>query len=195
MNKHAIIFGFLATLIVAGVWFLVFHDQAVAPSQHDIARPGSSRSVERNQSAIVSETFAGTGSFEDLVGLGRDLTCDFSSVSATTNATTAGTVQVSGPLIRSDFQAQHDGEIYEAHLIQNDRYAYSWIGSEAGIVALRTPLGDTRAGDRSVLADSDVDYHCKAWDADVSVFVPPDNLTFIESEAFIPSFDAISAVR
>ena len=182
MNKHAIIVGFLATFIVASVWFLVFHDEAVAPSHIDVARPGSSGSVERNQSAVVSETFAGTGSFEDLVGLGKDLTCNFSSVSDATNAAIAGTVQVSGSYLRSDFEMQQGGETYDAHLIHNGQYTYSWTKSDAGVVAVRTPMNAEASPARPVVMDGDVDYQCQAWEVDSSVFVPPQELVFTDSE-------------
>ncbi len=184
MNKRAVSVGILAAVIAAVLWFLLVYDTAVAPSVHDIARPGSSGSVKQNKAAVVSETFAGTGSFTDLVGLGKDLQCDFSYVSDTTNAAVAGVVKVSGSNIRSDFEMQQAGETYDSHLIQSGQYTYSWTESEVGTVAVRINMDEAPSNERPVVMDSKVDYNCQAWTADISVFVPPSDLEFLEPQDF-----------
>lgn len=183
MNKHAVQIAIVVIALVGGGWFFVLHEQAQAPASiEDEPRPGSSGSVTRNQSATVSETFAGTGSFEDLVGLGRDIACDFSYVADTTNAAVAGTIKVSGANFRSDFEMHQAGETYDSHLIQSGQYTYSWTKSEAGVVAVLMDMNELAEAERPVIMDSDVDYSCRAWDADISAFVPPNDIEFVNYE-------------
>jgi len=181
MNRRALIVGVIAAVIGTAIWFLILHDRAVAPSVEHVPRPGSSGSVERNQSAIVSETIAGTGSFGDLMGLGRDLVCDFTYVAEQMGGAIVGTVKVSGSNLRSDFKMQEGGQTYDAHLIQSGQYAYSWAESGVGVVAVRMNTNDVAGGQRPVVMDEDVAYECNAWTVDMSAFVPPSDLDFVEA--------------
>ena len=180
MNRRALVVGVVAALIGSALWFALINDTAVAPSSEHASRPGSSGSVKRNQTATVSESLSGTGSFQDLVGLGKDLMCDFSFVAEKTNAAIAGTIKVSGANFRSDFEMQQAGETYQSHLIQSGQYTYSWTESDAGVVAVRMNMNELAVAERPVIMNSAVDYTCQAWTADIAVFVPPGDLEFVD---------------
>ena len=113
MSKHVVIGVIVIVLVGLGVWVLMSHNEVVAPtSLSDGASPGSSKTVTVNQAASISETFSGSGSFNDLADLGRSLECTFQSVSQNTKGAVVGTVWVANGRLRADFQMQQAGHTY-----------------------------------------------------------------------------------
>lgn len=185
MNMQILIGLFVAVVIAGGAWLLIGGDKAQAPTEETETESRNISTVTSNSSGEVQETFAGTGSFADLIGLGRNVTCDFTH-EAETGSTVAGTIKVSGGKIRSDFEMQQAGIVYESHFIQDTTYMYTWSDSPQGSFAMKSPVEDLEvqgeadtAPGRTVDMDSDVEYECRAWTADASVFVPPSDITFM----------------
>ena len=192
MNTQLIVGIVVALVVGIGAWLFLSHDKAVAPSTTESERTTGS-SVTASQSAAIKESFTGTGSFLDLMGMGRDLMCNFSYVADDTNAAVAGTVMVSGEDIRGDFEMEQANMLYKSHMIQDGTTIYTWSESPQGNFAIMMPLNEAEEADstsssdyeRPVNMDNDVDYDCQPWSADASVFVPPQDVEFMSPEAMM----------
>jgi hypothetical protein len=186
MNTKILI-GLIAVLVVAGgAWLLLGGESAEAPSTSQEPSDRNTSTVTSSSNSSINESFSGTGSFMDLLGLGQSVTCDFTH-EAETGSAVAGTVRVANGKMRSDFEMQQANTVYESHFIQDDTYFYTWSETPEGSFAMKAPVEDMEAApgansggaERPVDLDSDVEYDCQPWRADASVFVPPNDIEFV----------------
>ena len=185
MNTHLLIALIVAAVVIGGGFVLFGQEKAEAPAADTISEDRNISTVTSSTDANVNETFSGTGSFSDLVGLGNSITCDFSH-EAETGSVVAGTVKVADGKMRSDFAMQQAGTEYQSHFIQDASYFYTWSDGPQGSFAMKAPIEEVDTNEagsgqpgRPVDMDSDVEYECRSWRADASVFVPPSDITFM----------------
>lgn len=173
----------VAVLLIGGGWFYFNRDDEPLGSE-------IGGNVEEDADELQSSGLRGAGSFRYLMGLGQNLTCDFSSVSEETGGAVAGTVYVAGELIRADFDMEQAGEAYESHMIQDGEMSYTWTISPQGTFAFKAPISEvpgaeasgSASGNRSVDLSQEVDYDCRPWNVDNALFIPPADVVFMSME-------------
>lgn len=180
----------LILLVGGGVLYVSLNgtSDSETPSASTQTEDRNTPTVQSRQSGGVEESFAGTGSFADLMELGRDIECDFSYVADDTNAAVAGTVKVAGEKIRGDFAMEQGGQAYNSSLIQDGVMIYTWSETPQGTFALQMPVTDVEeeeeslATDRGMDMDADVTYECRSWTVDARAFVPPSDIDFMSPD-------------
>lgn len=175
----------IVVLLIGGGWYY-FDSKNEAPENEDMM------SGEENEEAESAAPLKGAGSFRELMGLGQNLTCDFSYVADDTNGAVAGTVYVAGELVRADFDMMQGGVTYESHMIQDGEMAYTWTVSPQGTFAFRSDVSEATTsgasdsgsanGNRGVDLSQEVDYDCRTWNVDNALFVPPADVEFMNPE-------------
>jgi len=180
----------VGVVAVGGVWYVVEQKSEVSEEAD----------LEKEETEQMSEEdLSGMGSFSSLMGLGRNLTCDFSYSASDAGGAVAGTVYIAGENIRGDFEMEQAGEVYKSHMIQDGEMAYTWTTSSQGTFAFKSEINkaeteasaqySANAADRSMDLSQEVDYKCRTWNKDESKFVPPSNINFLSPEDMIQGFD------
>ena len=188
--------GIGAAIFIAIVAWFMLGRNAEAPATVESTNTETPAAVTpAEKTEPVSDTFSGVGSFLDLMKLGRDISCEFSYVSPDSNGAVAGTVQFSGGMMRGDFEMQQAGEVYTSHMIQDNDYMYTWSESPQGTFAVKMPVEEEGAEttaqsgeyERPVDLNNDVDYECRPWGVNASVFTPPGDIQFRSMEDMMES--------
>jgi predicted small secreted protein len=128
------------------------------------------------------------GSFFDLIKAGKNVKCTFEGKQE--NATMTGTIYVSGKNARSDYEMtvptsegeQTPGKL-EMHMLVKDDWAYTWgdmLGGMKMNVKEMEQLGKSAATptQQKPKLPENVDFKCKKWSVDNSVFEVPTNVEF-----------------
>ncbi len=179
----------VAVLLIGGGWYY-FDSKKEGPENKEAT------SGEENTDQESSAPLKGAGSFRQLMGLGQNLTCDFSYVAEDTNGAIAGTVYVAGDLIRTDFDMMQAGVTYESHMIQDGQMSYMWTMSPQGTFAFKNDVSESDSAqgngttnnaseNRSVDLSQEVDYDCRSWNVDNALFVPPADIEFMDPQAMM----------
>lgn len=195
MNLQYIVVLCVVVLLGVGGWFLLQTNEE-APAENSITTDEENTNTKEQESVPKenNDSLSGAGSFASLMGLGRNLTCDFTDVSEETNGAVAGTVYIAGEKLRGDFEMEQAGVVYESHMIHDDSTIYTWTESDQGMVAMKfsKPEDETTIGSdssesagESFSMDESVDYDCRPWSVDQSVFVPPSNIEFTDFDVFM----------
>ncbi len=179
----------VGVIMVAAGWYVLQDtdgDTVVLPADtateaEDLGQIGESKA----ESPEVSEAPTGTGSFATLLALGQALECDYTYTPETGGAI-VGTTYVDGQTerVRSDFAMQQAGETYESSMIVRDAKVYTWTTSGFGNFALVTDMSaeesasETEEDFEAVSLDDEVNYSCRPWVSDESVFTLPSDIEF-----------------
>ncbi len=126
------------------------------------------------------------GNLFDIVKLGKNIKCTFSSNDESASA--SGTTYVSGGKARSDFIVTNsDGEKFESYTITDADWIYLWGSqSEQGTKMKISELPKSEDTDKISKPNSNenfdkaYDYKCSPWIPDNSKFNPPTNVTFVD---------------
>lgn len=177
----------IAVLLIGGGWY--YFDNKNNGSENEEMMDG-----EENGDQESAASLKGAGSFRQLMGLGQNLSCDFSFVSEDTNGAVAGTVYVAGDLVRADFDMMQAGVTYESHMIQDGQMSYMWTMSPQGTFAFKSDVSEASSdapsyaganGNRGVDLSQEVDYDCRSWNVDNALFVPPADIEFTDPQAMM----------
>ncbi len=190
--KNIVIGGVL--LVVAGVSIIAFMGKEKVNdtvAQVEEAVPESTNNLEE----ATNDTIVGKGSLRSLLALGRSQECTF--VVRTDGMVQEGNAFYDGGNARVDtLMSGGVNEPIATYMImdQNTKMMYLWstIQGNQGIkMALTEPEVTTESKDTGlsdqtpeagvgVTPDVDVDYTCKSWRVDRSVFVPPAEIVFVD---------------
>ncbi len=188
MKQNIIIAILVATAVGLGLWLTFGSEKAVAPTA-STTQTGGSATVESTSNVTVGESFTGNGSFLELMGMGRNLVCDFTYIASETNAAVAGTIKVSREKMRGDFEMEQAGAVYESHMIKDGEVLYTWSETPQGTFAMKMLVPEdgstepsTAESSRTVDLNNEVDYDCRPWGVDSSVFVPPAGIEFVDMQ-------------
>ena len=91
--------------------------------------------------------------------------------------------------MRGDFTSVAAGKTILSHMIVKDNTSYMWSDAmPQGIkMSFDTVATQSDATPQSMVnPDAQVDYSCSAWDADTSMFVLPEGVTFQDMSAMMP---------
>lgn len=174
MNTNALI-GLVALVVVVGggVWFF--------SSKKDM-QDGSAEAHRSSQDAVRGE-----GTFAELMARTGSWKCDVAV--AIEEAPSQGEVYISDGKIHADFTAQIEamgGQSVRTQMIQTDGYVYTWSDMTPQGFKMPIPEGGEADAPQGVSYDSRVSYDCAPWTLDMSLFIPPSNVTFMEIGAELP---------
>lgn len=198
MNSKVIIGVVVAVVIVLGLWLMFGPERAAAPTPAGTDADQTTAAVESKSNSNVGESFTGMGSFLELMGMGRNLVCDFNYVADDTDGTVAGTVKISRDRMRGDYEMVQAGEVYTSHMIQDAGYMYTWSETPDGTFGMKMLIPDdpetglyeespTELG-RSVSLDNEVEYSCRPWGVANEDFIPPTDVEFMDMEKMMEGF-------
>ena len=188
MNTNTIVAGALIVLVGVGGWLIWGGQTAEAPAVESDAETQTSSNVKSNSSSNTEESFSGIGSFVELMGMGKNISCEFSHVSEETGGAVAGEMKISGEKLRGDFEMQQGNQVYVSHMIQDGDFLYTWSETPDGMFAMKMSASETESKtdesdfSRPVDMDNDVDYKCKPWVVSASAFAPPSDIEFMDTE-------------
>jgi len=165
--KKQLLIGIAAVLVLGGGYF--FYSQS------------SGKPANNNQpiSGMVK------GTLQDLFARETSMQCKFSYDDEGNKS--EGTVYLSGKKMRGDFAlSQSDGKSMQSHVIRDDVYGYTWLEGQKQGTKLKIEKSDEvmeKSEDKKddelfAIDNKEVDYDCKAWNVDSSMFKPPANINF-----------------
>jgi hypothetical protein len=182
MKKIAIVFGVVALLVGGvgvGVWRI---RQGVTP---ETTGPVPAVVSPEETDTAVSDHVTGQDSFKSLLALGKTLECTFRTNDEKMPA--EGTAFFNKGKLRVDtMYTGASSSVETANMIISDDTMYTWSKTSAGSFAIKMPLSAIPVSptntqpEKSVSLESKVQYDCKPWQVDGSVFVPPTDITFMD---------------
>lgn len=150
-----------------------------------------------NQASTTAEQSSATGSVDsksslrDLLGMGRNLACNFTNTASGT--TVSGTVFISGSQMRGDFTSKTGTQAaIDSHMIRTGSDVYIWSSLQGGQGIKMTLTEEQNAGAQgasSMATPADLDekvaYECGNWLPDTSKFAAPSNVKFMDFSAMM----------
>lgn len=166
MNKQLLI-GIAAVLVIGGGYFFYQQSSGVSPTNQAV-------------SGVIK------GNIQDLFARGTSMQCQFSYDDE--GNITEGNVYITGKKMRGNFTlTQADGEIMKSNVLRDDIYGYTWFEGQKQGTKIKIETSDKITKDNQeenengklfALDDKDVDYDCKPWNVDNSMFIPPADIEF-----------------
>jgi len=178
MNKLLII-GLVGIVAIGGIWALT------KGGNSDTGEAGA----ETAQSGDVPATFS--GSVEQLLALGKNVTCTFAQNDSGSNVNGTVYVAAKGEMVRGDFTMSAQGQTMSGSVIRKDGTNYSWGETPFGAFATKVKVDEPKSkkGD-SVDFDESMDYSCSLWKVDNSKFALPSHVNFDDINAEVQQIDA-----
>lgn len=163
MNKNLFI-GIIILLLLGGSYFY-FSKSPVSP-------------IKKALSGLIK------GNIQDLFARGANLQCTFKYKDEENMS--EGTIYVSGKKMAGIFSStQADGTVFKSNLIRDDQYGYAWLdgqtqGTKLKIETSESVIEDSENNKNEVFAldNKDINYDCKPWNVENSMFTPPTNVKF-----------------
>lgn len=180
MNKNAIWIGVVIILVIGIGAYLVMNNK---PSDNEIGETNGIDEVD-NQNPSAGTMM----SMKELLAAGQSKKCEFND--DTDGRVTAGTMYISGGMMRGDFNTTDNNQAVAMHMIVKDQTTYTWIDGQNSMgfkMMLNTSATTNTNTNRSnVDLDKKIDYRCSAWAADNSMFEMPSGVQFNDLNAVIP---------
>ncbi|MCA9365866.1 hypothetical protein KC723_03140 [Candidatus Kaiserbacteria bacterium] len=192
MSLQKIIILCLAILVIGiAIWYFISgKNSPSAELTNDNSSAIDSEMSENNQDKM--EAPSGLGSLASLIGLGQNITCDYSFSDEGNSG--SGTGYFAKDKMRVDSTMQTDGQTYDSHMINDGEYTYVWTTTSDQPFAMKmpveefeqdSPLIEEDSQQTQVSMDQQVEYDCNSWSVDQSVFVPPADIEFTDMEAMM----------
>ena len=196
MKTKLIILGLGSVVIIAGVGYLVSGMNNLSPALVTINDlPPGDNPLPENSLATTTDVISGRDSINTLLAMDRNLECTF--VSGEGENRHEGSAFFSKSLVRVDTLIGNGSSTPDAAYMIMDKnndtiYSWSQIKSEKQGVKMSLKLtaqmasGTTTAVRQPVATknkispDTTIAYNCKPWTVDASVFVPPNDVKFID---------------
>lgn len=169
MNKTVLIalgVGAILIAILAGV--LLMGNKTSTPQTSDTSN------------SQTAETGSALQSLKDLFSSGKSQECTF-----TDTAGNGGTVYVQGGKMRGDFTTVSPQGSTNAHMIVDGTTSYIWMDGQPSGFKMTFDINaateaQTTANNQNVDLDKKVDYSCKGWTVNPSLFTLPAGVTFTD---------------
>jgi hypothetical protein len=170
MNKKIVVVIVILILLLLGGGALVMKNKSTTPAGQS---PLGGATVEPTKATAAEAK----GTIKSLLTSGVPQSCTFTSEK---QASTSGTVYVSGGKMRGDFTTINEGQSMTGHLIIDSGYSYIWsdLLTRGMKVALTEGQSSTGSGTQGMDVNQTVGYTCKPWSVDESKFTLPSNITF-----------------
>ncbi len=146
---------------------------------------GSSKSPVLDTPKTLSTEGTIQGSMGDLVALGVSLKCSFTHT--TDLSSSSGDVYVADGKVRGNFKVTSTplgNQSFDAYMIADGKESYVWSSfMPQGYKTIITEPngGESNAGQDGLDYNQTLDYTCTPWEKDVSFFVPPADVTFVDA--------------
>jgi hypothetical protein len=146
----------------------------------------------------VSDHVTGQDSFQSLLALGKTLECSFRTGDEKMPA--EGTAFFDNGKMRVDtMYTGASSSVDTANMIVTDGTMYTWSKTKEGSFAIKMPLSaipnaSAQRPQKSVSLQNKVQYDCKPWHVDGSVFVPPADITFMDMSSMMKGMPAGMAI-
>ncbi|MEK7642368.1 MAG: hypothetical protein AAB392_01090 [Patescibacteria group bacterium] len=145
-----------------------------------------------NQDGIIE----GNYSIEDIQGVGKPYDCSFRKTDEL--AQVSGSIRLTENMVRGDFDIDIDPKatnfgdsdtgtraFFASHFIVAEGVTYTWtslqnIGYKSEVVK-SAKRDASQAEQAQIVGLSDkIDYHCEPWNANLTIFQPPNGIEFVE---------------
>jgi hypothetical protein len=203
--KNIIIIGALL-LVTAGSWW-AFSRESQDGDVESPAVSGNEIQLNTTESSDIPEVVSGKGSLLSLLGKGMSQECSF--VVRVDGMLQEGTAFYDGGNARVDTLVSGAGTAapIASYMIMDadTKMMYMWGSAQGdqGIKMMLPESTDTATTESPVAAgtetpgvtpDMDVDYTCKPWRVDGSVFVPPSDVEFMDMSEMQHMMDGIGGM-
>lgn len=173
----------IVALLVGGVGFGVWKmKQGLVP---ETTGPVPAVTSPTADMPVVSDHTTGQDSLQSVLALGKTLECSFRTSDEKMPA--EGTAFFDNGKLRVDtMYTGASSSVETANLIMAEGTMYTWSKTSEGSFAIKMPLsaippaGTPMKSEKSVSLENKVQYDCKPWRVDGSVFVPPADVTFMD---------------
>jgi hypothetical protein len=184
MNNKLVIGGVVAVLIILAGFFLLT-SKATAPENGIKADVQRKTVTEGAFAPTNNQTETGSGSFRTLLSLGKNLSCtvSYTSTDSDNAGTYNGTVYVAGQKMRMEFTTSVEGIAMKSNVINDGTEGYMWGTGPQGSMAIKfkaDPSQTETQKQNEFSLDQNVNYNCKNWSVDESLFVPPADIEFLD---------------
>ena len=188
MNQTKIILAVVGVIVVGGLWFFLQTDDA-----NNIQDNAATQADSASQSEESSASFEGVGSFTSLLGLGKNIRCEFAF--SDEDGSGSGVGHFAGERMRVDSTQTFEGETTDVHMINDGTNVYTWTVNGKEAFAIKMPVTQmegsayayadmpNEAEQDMISSDQEVSYDCDRWRVDESTFVPPANVEFTDMQA------------
>lgn len=194
-SKLILILGVLLVVLLSGFYLLLRN--RLGEEEATLA-PGSEQAeqVQQDQQQMRA-------TLENILRRGENSICEFSTTDDEGIAT-SGRLYVTdgGSRIRGEFDTVlSDGESYRSNLIRNGTLAYFWTSlSDQGFrmtldeneESLLEPLQGTDDSGAWMNEEYEMDFDCKSWNVDNSVFNLPPDVNFVDMTSTLQQFNDAS---
>ncbi len=189
MSRNVIIAIIIVLLLVLAAYFFM------GKSADQQANTGTEQEQQQEQTATADQQLAansdsGIGSFMELLGMGRDVTCSFSTDGMDAEYPSNGTMYTSGGKYRVDSISIVNNEEVKYSMIDDGTNMYMWGESLDGEFAMKMAHMDIaeqssnpNAPDTAFDYSERVEYDCDAGSVSDSQFVPPSDIEFMDMDA------------
>lgn len=181
MNRIVIIAVVVLLLIGgagAGAFYMMQNKSTTNKTTQDTT--DAQKEIVVEQSPTTSEVMD-KKSLKDLMKVSSNQKCTFTDI-ATNNS---GTVYTSNGRFRGDFSMVVENKTISSHMISDGEYAYTWMdgekqGFKMSLASMNEVAGKAPDATTSKTVDinQQVDYKCRNWTVDNSVFNAPTGVTF-----------------
>lgn len=170
-------------------------------------KPPAMPGINSNKGGNSIESFSGT--ISDLFAKNTPLQCDFTYTEVDTGATSSGTVYVAGDNMRGNFDTSlEEGTTTQTSMIRRGNEVYTWgfeqgrgykmqfdesMIEEAKNAAQQYMPQDEKRDSSFDPNKQAVDYDCRAWSTDASVFTPPDDIEFQDLSGMMEQMQQMNA--
>ena len=186
-KRTGIIIGvIILLLILAGLSF------KFVPSLLKYSQPNNSMqdNSSENTNANSKNTAPKKSTLTQLMGLGKNSVCTFS---INVGSKMTGKTYVTSNKMRTDFDATTpEGQKISTSMIKDGDWLYSWTSASSQGVKMKVPAvmestksTETNNGTGNNIYQNfdpnlEMNYDCKAWVVNSSMFTPPSSVTFME---------------
>lgn len=167
MNKKILIVLSLVILLVVGG--LVASKQSNKKNNESTSNP--------NENTQNKEEVEQPSSLKDLIKNNVSQSCSYDQVGQNP---TSGTVYTSAGKVKVDFSSVVDGKTTNSHMLLIDNTSYIWTDEQkTGYKTEVDPNKTTENTKDSFDLNAELNYNCKPWVANPSVFILPTDIEFV----------------
>lgn len=166
-----IVIWVLVVIVLGSIGFFIYSKSG--------SKSENNKDNARNVDTTTEESF--TGSVLDLVNKGGNYECTFSHT--TDVGTSNGTVYISGKKVRGNFVSNVSvvNMTVKSYMISDEASVYTWTDMTSQGYKAPVSSGDTETNtSQSFDYGQTLDYKCKGWVVDPSVFALPSDIEFIQ---------------
>lgn len=160
----------------------------------DKNKPATTDTSLNGNTQMQANTENDQKSLKDLIGLGSSQECSFKDA-----AGNAGTVYVGSNKMRGNFTTAGAQGSISSHIIVDGQTTYMWLDGQNTGYKLAFDMNAPAAAEaekqtgQNVDLDQKVDYNCKAWTVNSSVFALPSGITFTDFGSMMVPSDKCAA--